>query len=82
MDFINLFKVASYFLGFAAVGYLPVALAFGVELTFPMQPVTVNGSMIMCSQGAGFLLSCIITYMTDDVSSDSFLTKDEISDKR
>ena len=65
-------------LGFAAVGYVPVALAFGIELTFPMPAATVNGSMLLLAQAIGFVQSLVIAFITDDAASDALLTEEEL----
>ena len=70
IDNMDMFIWTAGFLGFGAVAYVPISLALGVELTFPMQPVTVNGSMLMLAQGSGFLLSLAITFITDDTEAD------------
>ena len=65
-------------LGFSAVGYVPVALAFGVELTFPMAAATVNGSMLLLGQAFGFAQSLIVTFISDDRAVDDLLTVEEL----
>ena len=34
-------------LGFVATGYIPLALSYGAELTFPLQPALVNGTLTL-----------------------------------
>ena len=70
--------IACLALGFAAVGYVPVGLAFGVELTFPMPAATANGSMFMLAQGSGFISSLTINYITDSKNLDDSLTENEL----
>lgn len=41
------FYVATCFMGFTSVAYIPLSLGFSAELTFPLQPALVNGSMIL-----------------------------------
>ena len=74
---LDLFVWLALILGFGAVGYVPISLAFGVEMTFPLQPVTVNGSMLMLAQGSGFALSLIITFITDEYDLEPGQTLEE-----
>ena len=82
IDDIDTFVNTTFVLGFCAVGYVPISLALGVELTFPMQPVTVNGSMIMLAQGSGFLLSLLLTVITDDIGAAPGQTAEEHLEER
>ena len=75
---IDVFVVAALALGFASVGYVPVALAFGVELTFPMPAATANGSMLLLAQGFGFVQSLVVTFISDDSDADDLLTPEEL----
>ena len=74
---LDLFVWLAFILGFGAVGYVPISLALGVEMTFPLQPVTVNGSMLMLAQGSGFALSLMITFITDEYDLEPGQTPEE-----
>lgn len=43
----TLFMICGFLLGFCCFSALPATLSLGVELTFPMSPVLVNGVMLM-----------------------------------
>ena len=78
----NLFIGMTFILGIGAVGYIPVSLAFGIELTFPMPAATVNGSMFMVAQALGFVLSSIMMVITDNPAEDPSLTAAAYLEKR
>lgn len=54
-------------MGFCAVSYIPISLGLASELTFPLQPALVNGTMILLGQASAFIQS-IVFALTLDVS--------------
>ena len=54
-----LFLLAGLITGFCAFAVLPAALGLGVELTFPLQPVLVNGVMFLFIE----IANCIVSFL-------------------
>ena len=68
-------------LGFAMFSVLPSSLGLGVELTFPMQPALVNGTMMICAQISACLQSLTFSAVLD-VDPAHFDTTEELNEKR
>lgn len=59
------FYVAVCFMGFTSVAYIPLSLGFSAELTFPLQPALVNGSMILAGQASAAIQSVLFAFVLD-----------------
>ena len=65
-------------LGFFATGFIPLSLSFGAELTFPLQPALVNGTLTLLGSMSGFVFSMIGAYMNTEGKDDHLLSDDEL----
>ena len=63
-------------LGVSMISVVPTSLDLGVELTFPLQPALVNGTMFMIAQGQGFIQSIIYSAMLE-INRDDYATAEE-----
>ena len=52
--------------GLAFLGYFPLCLSFGAELTFPLQPALVNGTLLLICSGTAIFFSSLGAYMTSE----------------
>ena len=52
-------------MGFSAVSFIPVTLGFGAELTFPLQPALVNGSLMLAGQLLAFFQCLFFAFLMD-----------------
>ena len=50
--------------GFVFIGYFPLGLSFGAELTFPLQPALVNGTQILFGASSAVFFSSLGAYLT------------------
>ena len=53
-------------LGFVATGYIPLTLAYGAEITFPLQPALVTGTLTLLGSASAFLQSLIGAFMHNE----------------
>ena len=60
-----LFLLTGLFAGLFAFAVLPAVLGLGVEITFPLQPVLVNGVMFLCINIATSIISFGCTAILD-----------------
>ena len=67
-------------LGFVSTGYIPLALSYGAELTFPLQPALVNGTLTLLGSGAAFTLSLAGAYMNHEGNNDHLMDPDELAE--
>mmetsp|Transcript_4223 Transcript_4223/g.5255 ORF Transcript_4223/g.5255 Transcript_4223/m.5255 type:complete len:130 (+) Transcript_4223:1287-1676(+) len=58
-------------MGFTSVAYIPLSLGFSAELTFPLQPALVNGSMILAGQASAAVQSILFAFVLDVNAYDS-----------
>ena len=67
-------------LGFVSTGYIPLALSYGAELTFPLQPALVNGTLTLLGSAAAFILTLAGTYMNTDGKVDHLMDPQELAE--
>ena len=48
--------IVFFSMSFVAVSLIPICFSFGVELTFPLQPALVNGSMMLVGQALSTIM--------------------------
>ena len=72
-----MFIGAMSILGFFATGYIPLCISFAAELTFPLQPALLNGSMTLIGSGFAFCLSLLGAFVNQPGSLDHELSADE-----
>jgi len=79
-------KVAIYILfgllGFSAIGFVPLCFAFGAELTFPLEPTLVTGTMTSFGSIVGGAISLLGALVIKDRASDDDLPEDELIELR
>ena len=68
--------------GFFCTAYIPLCICFGAELTFPLQPALVNGTLGMIASGSGFLLSGVGALLNHEGKYDDQFEPDELIMKR
>ena len=68
--------------GFFCTAYIPLCICFGAELTFPLQPALVNGTLGMIASGSGFLLSGLGALLNHEGQYDDLYSPDELIMKR
>ena len=56
--------------GFFSTGYYPLCIAYGGEITFPVQPVLVNGMFTVVDGTASFLLSLLGGFLIKEREGD------------
>ena len=59
----GLFMTSLLLKSVVGVAFIPVALGFAAELTFPLQPALVNGSLMLAGQFSAFIQSLMYAYM-------------------
>ena len=64
--------------GLAFLGYFPLCLSFGAELTFPLQPALVNGTLLLICSGTAIFFSSLGAYMTSEQEGDDSLGEEEL----
>ena len=68
-------------IGFFVIPVLPASLGLAIELTFPLSPVLINGTMMMLAQITAALQS--ITYSTVmDIDHADFASQEEETEMR
>lgn len=72
--FINWMEV----LGFVGTGYIPLCLSYGSELTFPLQPALVNGTLTLVGSACSFLLSLLGAFMNHEGKHDYAFSEEEL----
>ena len=65
-------------LGFVATGYIPLCLSYGTELTFPLQPALVVGTLTLLGSASSFILSLLGAFMNHEGKNDNLLTEEEL----
>ena len=65
-------------LGFFCTAYIPLCLSYGAELTFPLSPALVNGTLTLMGSGASFFLSLLGAFMNHEGNNDHLLGGDEL----
>lgn len=53
-------------LGFFATSYIPLCLSYGAELTFPLQPALVNGTLTLLGSASACILSVLGAFMNNE----------------
>ena len=57
-------------LGFCAIGFVPLCLSYGAELTFPLQPPLINGTMTLIGSVAAFCLASLGAFLVKEGKDD------------
>ena len=65
-------------LGFFCTAYIPLCLSFGAELTFPLEPALVNGTLTLTGSASAFLLSMLGAFMNHEGKDDDSLSDEEL----
>lgn len=76
------FYVAVCFMGFTSVAYIPLSLSFSAELTFPLQPALVNGSMILAGQASAAIMSVFFAFVLDVNEDGKIILPDQLLTKQ
>ena len=66
-------------LGFCAVGYVPLCFSYGAELTFPLQPALINGTLALLGSGAAGVISFLGAFLAKEREGDEDLAEDELN---
>ena len=69
-------------LGLFGTGYIPLCLSYGAELTFPLAPALVNGTLTMVGSGCSFALSLLGAFMNNEGQDDHLLDDEELMQVR
>ena len=64
-------------LGLFAIGYVPLSFAYGAELTFPLQPALVNGTLTLLGSFTAFLLSLLSAFIIEPGDGQDELPEEE-----
>ena len=78
----NLFSGWIQFLGFVSTGFIPLSLSFGAELTFPLQPALVNGTLTLLGSAAAFLLTLVGSFLNHEGNNDHLLAPEELEEAK
>jgi len=57
-------------LGLFAIGYVPLSFSYGAEMTFPLQPALVNGTLTLLGSFTAFLLSLLASFIIKEGEDD------------
>ena len=74
----GMFIVWCEVLGFISTGFVPLSLAYGAELTFPLQPALVNGTLTLLGSASAFAHSMFGAYMNTVGKDDHLLSREEL----
>ena len=69
-------------LGFFCTAYIPLCLSFAAELTFPLEPALVNGTLTLTGSAAAFILSLVGAFMNHEGKDDDLLSEKELIEVR
>ena len=78
----TMFTTMMILFGFVFIGYFPLGLSFGAELTFPLQPALVNGTQILFGASSAVFFSSLGAYLTRERQEDELLGADELLQER
>ena len=73
-----LLKAILMLFGFCYMGFIPLCLAFGAELTFPLKPALVQGTFTLAGSGSAFIYSAIGGLIFHSRKSDELLDETEL----
>ena len=65
-------------LGFCAIGYVPLCLSYGAELTFPLQPALINGTLTLIGSFSSFLIATFGAFLVKEGSDDDNIPEEEL----
>ena len=65
-------------LGFFAIAYVPLCFSYGAELTFPLPPALINGTLTLIGSAMAFLISFIGAFFVKKGKDDDDLEPDEL----
>ena len=65
-------------IGFFATGFIPLSLSYGAELTFPLPPALVNGTLTLIGSASAFILSMVGAYMNTEGKNDHLMDPEEL----
>ena len=65
-------------LGFCAIGFVPLCLSYGAELTFPLQPPLINGTMTLIGSVAAFCLASLGAFLVKEGKDDENIPEGEL----
>ena len=74
----SLFKGGLMLFGFCYMGFIPLCLAFGAELTFPLKPALVQGTFTLAGSAGAFIFSAVGGLITHARKSDELLDEAEL----
>ena len=60
------------------MGFIPLCLAFGAELTFPLKPALVQGTFTLAGSAGAFIFSAVGGLITHARKSDELLDEAEL----
>ena len=66
------------FLGFLCTAYIPLCLSYGAELTFPLSPALVVGTLTLMGSASSFLLSLLGAFINHEGKDDHLLSSEEL----
>ena len=66
-------------LGSTVVGYMPLCFSYGAELTFPLQPALINGTLTLLGSGAAGVFTVLGAFLVKEGADDDLLTPDELA---
>ena len=78
LEYEGLFIGSLIFIGFLGTGYMPLAISYIAEVTFPLSPALVNGTLSLMSSAVAFLLSLLGTFLISEGKNDYILSPDNL----
>ena len=66
-------------MGIIEYGYIPLCFSYGAELTFPLEPTLVTGTMTLLSYVFAFGFSILGAFMIKEGKDDKLLPEDELN---
>ena len=66
------------FLGLFCTAYVPLCISYGAELTFPLSPALVVGTLTLMGSAASFLLSLLGAFIIHEGKEDDLLSEDDL----
>ena len=65
-------------LGFCAIGYVPLCLSYGAEITFPLQPPLINGTLTLIGSFSSFLIATFGAFLVKEGKDDENMPEEEL----
>lgn len=68
--------------GFFGTSYFPLCFSYGAEMTFPVQPALINGTMTLTGALLSVIIGIIASFLARERDSDLLLEDEELLEQR